>query len=158
MRVKIKNDRVVHTVTWKLNSLSKTLLNELEQYNRAGRSWADEIGEFQEEKNKYVIPDLIFLKGKSDSDKKRIIRERNLYQKLRCSQPRQRVKIYHVGKDIDKLVSIFYLCKSYEITKQEMQNVYKVGESYVAHGKNRKQIYTDVEKRRQEMIREWQHK
>ncbi|MBS0979108.1 hypothetical protein [Levilactobacillus brevis] len=60
-----------------------------------------------------------------------------------------------MGKDIDTLLLKIVLGQSYGLSIDELQKTYKIGESYISHGRNLSAVRQTTEQDRQQLTAEW---
>lgn len=157
MRIKMTPNEIKTdtSTSWRLTANAKYWLHKLESFNTNERSWAEEIGEFNERQFDFDIDDQIFVQDFADTKKFRVLLEREWYRRLRETQPTGEVKIYHMGKDIDTLLLKIVLGQSYGLSIDELQKTYKIGESYISHGRNLSAVRQTTEQDRQQLMAEW---
>jgi hypothetical protein len=156
MRIKRPPEEVTNSISWRLTDNARYWLGQLETFNTPDRSWAEEIGDFDEDTFDFFVADEVYVQSMDLVKRQRILQERKWYRNLRATQPTGEVKMYHMGENVDRLMLKIVLGQSFGLSIKELQQLYQVGESYISHGRGREAMRKQTAKQVRHLIKDWQ--
>ena len=140
---------------WQINRESRQWLQRLEAVSTVDHSWADEIGDFDEDRHQFVVPDAEYVKAFKGATQVRILRERDWYRHLRQAQPTVAERYYRLGDDHTKLLTKMVLGQEFGLRVGEIQQQLELGESYHSHDTELPELESRVHLDQQRLIDDW---
>lgn len=140
---------------WQMTRESRRWLQRLEAVSTVDHSWADEVGDFDEDRHQFVVPDAEYVKAFKGATQVRILRDRDWYRHLRQAQPTVAERYYRLGDDHTKLLTKMVLGQEFGLRVGEIQQQLDLGESYHSHDTELPELASRVRFAQQQLIEDW---
>lgn len=119
-----------------LTDFERALLIQLGFFDSVDHSWATEIGDYDEARQDFVVPDDQYLANFSQKERLRIQKERQFYRELRAQQHIDfQPNDYRRTDEKDDLIQAAAFGSQVGLSEADLTRALGLGKSYLAHSK-----------------------